>query len=483
MDDVRRIAKPWYRARNITLGLLALIGGLAGWSIFRAMTATPGASIDYGAKLQALILSSQPAEGDDAYPAFQRVVAIVQAAQDRVKAEAGEAPTDLPKGSGWPVDYSMISDPQVHPIVYQASLAAIDYANQQGLLRELDAVAKAPRVVWPKLRGPLIDSLFPALGQSRNLARMGAARMEIAAGRGEWDEFARAFEHTLGVSRACDAQGFLVSKLVSVAIDTLAVERARRIIAAGAVTEPALRRLLAAMDASPRVPFVDTIESERLGAMDTIQNGFTDDGNGDGMLILTKLRTMSGEAPPSGPGSWRIINVAGLILPGKRATIAKGDELFDGLKAYAAASPAARKSLAFQPDRWVDELPHKYAPLKVLAPALARPVATQDMRESLWNGTRVMIAVEIYKRLHGAYPDSLDQLIPDILREIPKDPFAPTGYRYARLEPAQDPAGAGYTLYSVGADGTDEQGAAGQSANSEYRSSMPNGDYRFNSPK
>lgn len=480
---MQRVAKPWYRARNVTFAILALVAGLAGWSIFRALSATPGPTIDYGEKLRALSLSRQPGEGADAYPTFEKVLAIVHKAQERVKADAGEAPGDLPQGSGWPVDYSMLGDPQVHPTVYQASLAAIEYANQDGLFAELDNLAAAPRAVWPKPSSPLFENLFPGLGQSRNLARMGAARMDLAAARGDWDEFARAFEHTLGVSRVCDAQGFLISKLVSIAIDSLALDRARSILATAAVPEATLARLLRAMDSSARAPFADSIEAERLGMMDVIQNVFTDDGRGDGMIILSKFRTMTGEAPPAGPGSWRIINVAGLLLPGKEATTAKCDELFDGITSYAAAAPGARSALDFQPDRWVDELPRKFAPLKVLAPAFGRAVGARDQHASLWEGTRVMLGVEIYKRRHGQYPESLAQLVPAILKEIPADPFNPGGYRYARLAPGEDAMGAGYTLYSVGADGKDEKGVEGQQPHSAYDSRSPSGDFRFNAPK
>ncbi len=487
MNDVRRSAKPWYRARNITLGLLALVAAIAGWSVFKALSAVPSPTVDYAAQVQAIALSRQPAEGADAYPTFVKILEIIQSAEQRVRNEAGEEPADLNKdGGAWPIDYSMISQSTVHPLVYQGSLAAIDYATQAGLLRELDTLAASPRAVWPKPVSPLFENMIPSLGQSRNLARMGGARMDMAAARSDWDEFARAFEHTLAVSRVCDAQGFLLSHLVSIAIDHLAVERARRIISTNAVSEAALVRILAAMDASPRAPLADAFETERLGMLDTIQNIFTDDGSGDGMLVITRFRTLAGEGGPDSFASWRIANVVGLVLPGKKATTDKCNELFTGLRNYAAAPPSARRVLPFQPDLWVEQLPRKYAPLKVLAPALSRPVQSQDQRESLWNGTRVMVAVEIYKRRHGGYPESLNALVPGILKEIPKDPFAPGGgggYRYAIFKPGQDPAGLGYTLYSVGFDGKDDAGAGGKSEGSAYNAREPSGDYRFNAPK
>jgi hypothetical protein len=478
----RRQTSP-FRARNIALGALALVAGLAGWSVFRGLTAVPAPVIDYAARLHALALSHQPAEGADAYPAFIRAIDIVKKAEDRVRAEAGPDPADLALGQAFPIDYSSLGDPRIHPLTYRGSFAAIDYAAADGLYRELDAAALAPRVVWPKPASPLYDGVFPHMGAARNLARMGAARMDLAAARGDWDELTRAFRQTLGVSRAIDCQGFLISRLVSTAIDALILDHARKIVVTARPPEPVLLELLAAIDASARIPFSDILDAERLGMLDAIQNMFTDDGHADGMLILTRLRTLTGEGPSTGPASWRIINVAGLLLPGKKATVAKCDELYAGLKTYAQTSPAGRHSLSFQPDPWVEALPRKYAALKVLAPGLGRAISAQDQHLSLWNGTRLLLALEIYQRRHAQYPDALDRLVPGILSEIPTDPFNRAGYGYRRVDPAKDPDGRAYTLYSYGADGKDDAGAAGASEGAPYSTSAPGGDFRFNSPK
>jgi hypothetical protein len=476
-------SRPWYRARNITLGVLLTVAALAAWAIYRSVTAVPGSPVDYAAKLEALSLSRQPAEGENAVPIFERILGIVTKAQETVAARAGPAPADLPNGNGWPIDYSALLDPGVHPAVAHNALGAIDLASRDGLLTELDALVRAPRVQWPRATSPLFSTLFTELGEARNLARMGAARMHVAAGRGDWDEFARAFEHTLGVSRAVDARGFIISKLVSVAIDALALSTVRPAIASRALDEATMRRMLGAMDASARIPYTDAIEAERLGMLDSIQQVFTDNGRGDGRLILTRLNEMTGDPSLGGARSWRIINVAGMVMPGKRATTEKVEELYAGLKAFVEAAPAARASLGFQPDQWTDALPRKYLALKQLAPALSRTAWSFDQHRSLWNGTRLMLAIEIYQRRHGHYPDDLARLVPDILKEIPVDPFAPGGYRYARLEPGLDPDGSGYTLYSVGVDGKDDFGARGKAQDSAYNARDPSGDYRFNDPK
>jgi len=67
----------------------------------------------------------------------------------------------------------------------------------------------------------------------------------------------------------------------------------------------------------------------------------------------------------------------------------------------------------------------------------------------------------------GAYPASLDQLVPEYLPEVPRDPFVDAPLRtvahdpVSRAHPAsgREPTGAGVlTIYSVGPDGDDDGG-------------------------
>lgn len=61
----------------------------------------------------------------------------------------------------------------------------------------------------------------------------------------------------------------------------------------------------------------------------------------------------------------------------------------------------------------------------------------------------VAIALELYRRRHGAWPATLAELIPDLLPEIPLDRYdgAPLRYRLIQGKPV---------IYSVGEDGNDD---------------------------
>jgi hypothetical protein len=68
--------------------------------------------------------------------------------------------------------------------------------------------------------------------------------------------------------------------------------------------------------------------------------------------------------------------------------------------------------------------------------------------------TRSTIAIERYRRIHGAAPESLDQLVPEFLKKAPDDPFDGAPLRYRR-------DATGYKVYSIGPDGIDHGGASG----------------------
>ncbi len=61
------------------------------------------------------------------------------------------------------------------------------------------------------------------------------------------------------------------------------------------------------------------------------------------------------------------------------------------------------------------------------------------------------LAVERYRQLHSDWPESLEQLTPDFLAEVPTDPFADEPLLYHQLPD-------GVVIYSVSSDGVDNGG-------------------------
>src|SRR5207245_2140421 len=89
--------------------------------------------------------------------------------------------------------------------------------------------------------------------------------------------------------------------------------------------------------------------------------------------------------------------------------------------------------------------------ISLLLPA-ARKVQTAHERveqgqRNLW----LPFALAAYQREHGRYPATLDLLVPTYLAAVPGDLFSGKALLYR-------PSADGYLLYSVGPNGTDEEG-------------------------
>ena len=60
-------------------------------------------------------------------------------------------------------------------------------------------------------------------------------------------------------------------------------------------------------------------------------------------------------------------------------------------------------------------------------------------------------ALEMFRQQSGSYPESVKELVPDLLPKAPIDPFTSDALVYRRQAD-------GFLLYSVGSNGKDEQG-------------------------
>jgi hypothetical protein len=61
------------------------------------------------------------------------------------------------------------------------------------------------------------------------------------------------------------------------------------------------------------------------------------------------------------------------------------------------------------------------------------------------------LAIERYRLKYDALPESLEQLVPEFMEEVPRDPFDNEVLRYIKHDD-------GYTVYTIGEDGIDNGG-------------------------
>jgi hypothetical protein len=467
-----RKKKPLYRPRNILIALALLFAFATAREVYLAMTAVPGASVDFHARVAALIESGQPADAPvdspNAVDLLDKAIVLEAEVQADIRATAQMA------NGQYPIDYTLLRGPMstkaygkaVFNQIKTNSLKAIEDLKKTQFREVLDQVAAARRAVRPTpASGHLVGFLLPNLGRYRNLARLNGARMYLAHHEGDEAELVRTYEQTLALGRVAGHGTFLIEYLVGIAIDALAMNEIREGIIEKPLSERALLELLAAMDRQTLPPMKTVIEGEHLSTLDTIQWTHTDDGRGSGRLITSKVSQLTGMWGGSAGagwmsqmGGWRLANLGGGVFPSKASNVRRADEFF-GLISDAVDKPHYRRSdAAKRIDDLVEKLPARYIVLRMILPAWGKSLQSWDHHAAAWEGTRAMLAIEIYRHRRGRYPATIDEIVPNVLPSMPIDPFSGKPFGYRILEPGSDSRGRQYLLYSTGVDQKDNGG-------------------------
>ncbi len=308
--------------------------------------------------------------------------------------------------------------------------------------------------------------LFFDLGISPPLAfrRTGTAlRLEalVALEAGEGEQAARAIESLLRLSVFAGESPFLIGQLVGQSTRSLACDLIGMTLAYDAylLDDADLERLDSALaDLLASGCNQLDLSAERYGFYDLFQRLYTDDGKGNGILTRQALSLLNAQA---NGGEWvhqpRIGDVPvacyfNFVVADRRTQRAKYDEIMDLTDAWAAQPlwQRARNPIGEAFDS-VFAVEKRYLPIGLLVPQLQSPAATQERVRQWLDATRVSIALERYRRLHGAWPESLEALVPELLEAVPVDRFDGKPLKYALSE--GEP-----TLYAIGPDGDDDQG-------------------------
>ncbi len=445
--------------------------------VYWRATAVPAPVVDYAAKLVELSESYQP-EGDDAWPLLLEATVIF----NEVEAAIMEMEFEPRDGeAGFYLDFYRAYDPQFTDL--EPERLALEMLHERGAFDRLAQAAARPKAVRP-LKGattPLLNVLLPELMHFRNLAKARVAGMCLAVREGNGSEAAAALEQTLALARATGSQALLIDRLVGNAIGALAAGQLRYVLQEEALDEATCLALLAAMDRQRPWPPVElALEGERLFLLDTIQWSFTDDGHGDGRFDSSKAGSLLGGSTATGVGG----RLQSMFLAGRAETTRLANDFFDKTVAESRLDPVARAASPFDADDFASKLSTRQL-LKVMIPALGRVLQNDHVVRVQTQGTRLMLALEAYRARHGNYPARLEQLVPEILRELPADPTHGGPFAYRLLE--ADPHGRGYLLYSTGLDQSDDGGAlpaATQRPHASLRDASATGiDYVINQPR
>jgi hypothetical protein len=307
-------------------------------------------------------------------------------------------------------------------------------------MRAMAAAQRSVRDISLPDSQPAVGILLPEVGYARVMARLNAARAHVALEEGRTDEALDALEVVFALARVEASQPFLIDSLVGVAIQFIALERTRALLATHPDTAT-LDKLSQIMDrqAMPR-DFAAMLEGERLVTLNTA-----------GWVFMDKSQVRWGRFGRTPLLDWS----GGNPRPGRLGTWSQTRDAINAQYARAMARLALPPHQRTEP---APELPTNLRVVDILMPALTKAEQSFNIVTVEDLGVRTMIALEKHRAAHAHYPATLDALVPAFLRALPIDPWSgkPLGYR--RLPDGETVGGFGYVLYSVGGDGIDHAG-------------------------
>lgn len=320
-----------------------------------------------------------------------------------------------------------------------AAIMLLKAFREAGWFERSDQIIEAKMASWPvdfsRDDSAASGVLLLDMGPARNWARIQAGRMIQAREADDPAEFARALETTFTLSWMMKMRPLMISRLVGDAIDALAMVGIRDVL----TRRPDARWLDAiegVLDRRRPDPSLDyTLGGEELFVLDTVGWVFGKPGR-------VRLGRYSSEIRAMTQNDYRLA----LGTYARNRDIVKA--LFKDARAQAGV-PLHQRVM----NQWTRT---GYILPDTLGVNFDSLLKQHDFVKLELAGTRVMIALERHRLAHGSYPETLESLAPGSLAEAPIDPWSGVPLEYRLVDPAADPQGRGYLLYSVGADKMDD---------------------------
>lgn len=457
---------PWHVFAWARLCVLVFFGVYTLTALF-LLTGSPSVTTDYLA-----ILNQKAAavpEDEAAWPIYREALVEMGYSQHKDRHGFTIKESAQPGEEGWPEKLAFIKEhaEQLAKVRQAANMPSLGYhvgfvttPEDEAIFEPSDLSTYTFKGPHPPLFGVLLQNLAPLRALSRLLAADTTRAIEAGEGGTAFDNIVA----ILGVARHADDHPLLINGLVRLSIENLAYRSIQETLS----TRPDLwsdeqLRNLAHRIAAIEYSQEDWYNGERLWFYDYLQRAYTDDGRGGGRLTSDGIdaATMYNGGPLSIPPSTaRSVTVAA-GLPVLAAFTAPRDEMremYDELMDQTIIE--SRNPLWFDTaKRSVEEkivdldsefrTQIRYNLILSLLPSALAVNRTIQTQEGYRDGVLVGIALMLYQRVHGEYPETLDALVPTYLPALPVDRLTGEPVKYLVDED-------GPVVYSVGVDGDDD---------------------------
>jgi hypothetical protein len=281
------------------------------------------------------------------------------------------------------------------------------------------------------------EALMPYLSDFRTGARLLKLEAALHAENGKPQLAADSITSMLGLARSLSKEPVLISQLVRLACQGLAVSALEHVINRTEFADEQLIKLRETLADGEDLPAMHrAFAAERCVGVGVFE-----------MPAAKILQVTDGGSSQPAVLAIALYKFAGLA---DMDAIKYIDLMNDYMKAIRLPSHE-RQDAADAINAKFEKIAKIHVILHMIVPALSR-VATIDIRTIAHLRTaQVGLAIERYRLATGSLPKTLAEIVPVYLDAIPKDPFDGKDLRYKKLE-------AGFVVYSIGEDESDDGG-------------------------
>ena len=408
------------RTRWIALGILGLLIALAAICIARFVSAKPTIATNYAIQYNDLTRPAPYDPNDNAAPLYAKAFEILAA---------------------WP------SDREALDMVVRA-------AEKPYWWIELTCLDWTSGRMQTQIGTQMVGFRRAAQGLRDRAVRL--------AGDGDVDQALQSVATIGNMARHAGRPGTMLGHgLVGPALNGLAQSTAFALLAEHTIDTDRLEAFQQDIEATLVTQAPLSFAGEHIRLRDLVQRYFTDNGKGDGHLIVGKIlddyRRME-KSPNELADAAAYLNhlVIAWRHPSRKETAQVIEDLVPWLDELARQTPW---QLHQRNTSYADEIRkrianHYFLELAQLDRSLGRPIEIHYRAHVSGEALVATIAVLRYRQDRGQWPESLEELVGDgYMRRIPADPFSGKALVYK-------PTGETFLLYSFGTDFDDDGGTA-----------------------
>ena len=299
--------------------------------------------------------------------------------------------------------------------------------------------------------GPaVIDTLLGETQSARNVVRLLDADAAIRAQSGEYDGALESCRAIINTARSIGDEPTLISSLVRIAIDGLAMRSTARVLGQGEPSEAALAQLQSLiLDELAQPLLLNGMRGERAMLTELIRR--LEEGQVPLSVIEGGSSKPSTGANTAGRSAMRF---AGFIFTGQRAIAI--DWLTEAV-AISRRPPFEQCALWAEWEAKIVAVKRsQFGRFTAMLPLLLTPATTaasnaSSRSQAELGATAILIAAERHRRKTGKWPAAIKEIDPSILPGPPVDPFTGNSFR-------MEYHNGQFVVYSVGLNGQDEHG-------------------------